>query len=78
MAVEQQNVNLVHCLLHARVNPNLKEMCGVTPLIITVITKNKEICKLLVNSQVSVCGPLFTNIPSPLAVAVGLGGCINF
>ena len=70
MAVEQQNVNLVHCLLHAGVNPNLKEMCGVTPLIIAVITNNKEICKMLVNSQASVRGPLFTNIPSPLAVAM--------
>ena len=70
MAVEQQNVNLVDCLLHAGVNPNVKEICGVTPLLIGVIVKNKEICELLVNSQASVRGPLFTNVPSPLVAAL--------
>ena len=69
-AVEQQNVKLVQCLLHAGVNPNSKEACGVTPLLIAVITKNKEICQLLVKSQASVRGPLFANVPSPLAVAL--------
>ena len=69
-AVEQQNVKLVQCLLHAGVNPNSKEACGITPLLIAVITKNKEICHLLVKSQASVRGPLFANVPSPLAVAL--------
>ena len=57
-------------LLHAGVNPNSKEACGITPLLIAVITKNKEICQLLVKSQASVRGPLFANVPSPLAVAL--------
>lgn len=70
VAVEQQNVKLVQCLLHSGVNPNLKETCGVTPLLIGVMVKNKEICQLLVNSQASVRGPLFTDVPSPLAVAM--------
>ena len=69
-AVEQQNVKLVQCLLHSGVNPNLKEACGITPLLIAVIMKNKELCQLLVRSQASVRGPLFTNVPSPLAVAL--------
>ena len=69
-AVEQQNVKLVQCLLHAGVNPNSKEACGITPVLIAVITKNKEICQLLVKSQASVRGPLFANVPSPLAVAL--------
>ena len=68
-AVEQQNVNLVECLLHAGFNPNVKEKCGVTPLLIAVILKNREICQMLVKSRAWVRGPIFTNIPSPLAVA---------
>ncbi len=69
LAVEELNINFVECLLHVGFNPNAKEKCGITPLIISVIKKNKEICQLLVNSRASVRGPLFTNVPSPLTVA---------
>ena len=69
LAVEELNINFVECLLHVGFNPNAKQKCGITPLIISVIKKNKEICQLLVNSRASVRGPLFTNVPSPLTVA---------
>ena len=46
-----------------------KEKCGVTQLLIAVILKNREICQMLVKSRACVRGPIFTNIPSPLAVA---------
>ena len=68
-AVEQQNVTLVNCLIRAGFNPDVKEKCGVTPILIAVILNNKEICQLLVESRACVRGPLFTNIPSPFAVA---------
>ena len=68
-AVEQQNVTLVNCLIRAGFNPNVKEKCGVTPILIAVILNNKEICQLLVESRACVRGPLFTNILSPFAIA---------
>ena len=69
IAVEQLNLNFVECLLHVGFNPNATEKCGVTPLIIAVILKSNEMCQLLVNSRASVRGPLFTNVPNPIAVA---------
>ena len=35
----------------------------------SVILKNKDLCQLLVNTRASVRGPLFTNVPSPIAIA---------
>ena len=69
VAVEKLDINFVQCLLHAGFNPNAKEKCGATPLIIAIIGKSKEICQLLVNARASVRGPLFTNIPSPVSIA---------
>ena len=69
IAVEQLNSNFVECLFHVGFNPNATEKCGVTPLIIAVILKSNEMCQLLVNSRASVRGPLFTNVPNPIAVA---------
>ena len=68
-AVAQQNVTLVNCLICAGFNPNVKERCGVTPILIAVILNNKEICLLLLEIRACVRGLLFTNIPSPFAVA---------
>ncbi len=70
VAVEKQNINLVDCLLHAGFNPNVKERCGVTPFLIAVTLKNKAICQLLVKSRACSRGPLTTNIPSPLDIAL--------
>jgi hypothetical protein len=69
IAVEQLNMNFVECLLHVGFNPNAKEKCGITPIIISVVLKSKEMCQLLVKSRACVRGPLFTNVPSPMAVA---------
>ena len=70
VAVKQQNITLVDCLLRAGFNPNVKEKCGVTPLIIAFTLKNKDICQLLVNSRACVRGPLFSSIPNPVAIAL--------
>lgn len=69
MAVEQGNYDLACCLMQAGCNPNAKEMCGATPLVIAVVKKNNQVCELLVNHRASVRGPLFTNIPCPLKIA---------
>ena len=69
IAVEELNVNFVQCLLRVGFNPNAKEKCGITPIIISVIRKSQEMCQLLVDSRASVRGPLFTSVPSPVAVA---------
>lgn len=69
LAVEQGNYDLACCLLQVGCNPNAKEMCGATPLVIAVIKKNIQVCKLLVDHRGSVRGPLFTNIPCPLKIA---------
>ena len=69
LAVEQGNYDFVCCLMQAGCNPNVKEMCGATPLVIAVVKKNVQLCKLLVEHQASVRGPLFTNIPCPLKIA---------
>ena len=50
-------------------NPNVKGDCGVTPLTIAVFLYDKDICQQLVSCGASIKGPLFVNVPSPLAVA---------
>ena len=54
-AVEQQNFKLVECLLHSGVNQNLKEACGITPLLIAVIMKKKDICQICARAIVYWC-----------------------
>ena len=69
VAVEKLNINFVRRLCNVGFNPNARGKCGITPLIIAVILKNKDLCQLLVNTRASVRGPLFTNVPSPIAIA---------
>ena len=69
VAVEKLNINFVRCFANVGFNLNAREKCGITPLIIAVILKNKELCQLLANARASVRGPLFTNVPSPIAIA---------
>lgn len=47
----------------------MKEDCGVTPLTIVVLLHDKDICQQLLSCGASIKGPLFVNVPSPLAVA---------
>ena len=68
-ACENGNYNLAWFLLQAGSNPNAKETCGVTPLGIAVIQKNKPLCELLLNYHACAAGPLFVNVPSPLELA---------
>ena len=49
--------------------PIAKETCGVTPLGIAVIQKNKPLCELLLDYHACAAGPLFVNVPSPLELA---------
>lgn len=41
MVVEQGNYDVVCCLMQAGCNPNAKEKCGATPLVIAVIKKEQ-------------------------------------
>ena len=68
-ACENGNYNLAWFLLQAGSNPNAKETCGVTPLGIAVIQKNKPLCELLLDYHACAAGPLFVNVPSPLELA---------
>ena len=68
-ACENGNYNLAWFLLQAGSNPNAKETCGVTPLGIAIIQKNKPLCELLLDYHACAPGPLFVNIPSPLELA---------
>ena len=68
LAVEG-HTDIVECLFSIGFNPNIREKCGATPLIIAVISKNKEVCDILVKNRACVRGPLFTNVPSPIEMA---------
>ena len=61
--------NLASCLLQAGTNPNAKEICDTTALVIAIIKKNKQLCELLLHHQACATGPLFVTIPSPLEIA---------
>lgn len=47
---------------------NYREGCGITPLSLAVLNKNKDLCKFLVESGARYSGPLFTSAPSPLCM----------
>ena len=66
---EYGNYNLACFLLQAGCNPNAKEICSVTPLVIAVIKTNKQLCELLLNHRSCATGRLFVNISSPLEIA---------
>ncbi len=68
-ACESGNYSFACFLLQAESNPNAKETCGVTPLGIAVIKKNKQLCELLIKYHACATGPLFVNVPSPLELA---------
>jgi hypothetical protein len=61
-------MNFVECLLHVGFNPNAKEKCGIASIIISAVLKSEKMCQLLVKSRACVRGPLFTNVPIPMAV----------
>ena len=69
VACEHENFNFASCLLQAGINPNAKEMCGATALVISIIKKHKQLCQLLIHHQACVRSPLFVTIPSPLEIA---------
>ena len=55
IAVEEQNINFVQCLIHGGFNPNAKEKCGIHPIIISIILKSQEMCQLLERPPVYQC-----------------------
>ena len=50
IAVEMENLSYVQFLVEAGCHVNVKEGCGLTPLNLAVVKKNKEICMCLVQS----------------------------
>ena len=69
VAVEMENINYVKFLVRAGCLINAKEGCGLTPLNLAVIKKNKDIVQFLVTSGAKHSGPLFSSIPSPCEMA---------
>lgn len=45
-----------------------REGCGITPLSLAVLNKNKDLCKFFVESGARYSGPLLTTVPSPLCM----------
>ena len=70
--VERTEVSLVKFLINIGLDVNAREGCGATPLTLAVLTKNTLICKFLVEAGAKHSGPLFTSIPSPLAMSTKL------
>ena len=68
-AVENGNMTLTKTLLSIGVNVNAQEGCGATPLSLAVLTANKVMCELLVDSFASISGHLFSGMPSPIEMA---------
>ena len=69
VAVEQNNKVLTTYLVDVGLNVNDREGCGLTPLSLAVLQKNKDLVELLVKYGAQHSGPLFTRIPSPLVMA---------
>ena len=69
VAVEQGQENFAKCLVDMGLEVNYREGCGITPLSLAVLNKNKDLCKFLVESGARYSGPLFTSVPSPLCMA---------
>ena len=68
-AVETKNSVLVKLLLTVGVNPNAKEGCGETPMMIAVINADVDMTKLLLENFAEFEGPLFGTLPSPVEIA---------
>lgn len=68
VAVEQGQENFAKCLVDMGLEVNYREGCGITPLSLAVLNKNKDLCKFLVESGTRYSGPLFTSVPSPLCM----------
>ena len=69
VAVEQGQENFAKCLVDMGLEVNYREDCGITPLSLAVLNKNKDLCKFLVESGARYSGPLLTTVPSPLCMA---------
>jgi len=69
VAVEQAQENFAKCLVDMGLEVNYREGCGITPLSLAILNKNKDLCKFLVESGARYLGPLFTSVPSPLCMA---------
>ena len=72
VAVEQNNCSLVKVILSMGFDPNVKEHCGATPLVLAVVNKYQDTCAFLVDAGASVRGPLFERISCPLDIALSM------
>ena len=69
VAVDMENFQYVKFLVRAGCFVNGKEGCGLTPLNLAVMKKNRDISEFLVSSGAQYAGPLFTSVPSPNEMA---------
>ena len=72
-AVQNSNHSLVQTLINAGVNPNVKERCGATPIILAVIKGDAEMVKMLLLNFTICNDQFFTSVPGPKKIAEKLG-----
>ena len=60
---------MVKVLLSAGFNVNVHEGCGATPLVLAVLTKDVEMCTLLINICAEYRADFFVKGPSPVKIA---------
>ena len=68
-AVQNGDFGLVKTLINARVNINIRERCGATPLTISVLKGDEEMVKILLENFVICHERFFTSVPGPKAIA---------
>ena len=69
VAVEMKNLQYAKFLIDIGCRINAKEGCGLSPLSLSVLNKDHEMSKFLVDVGAVFDGPLFTSIPSPKIIA---------
>ncbi len=71
-AVEEKQYTLVNILLAAGINPNAKEGCGATLMLIAVMNSDLEMCKILQMNFGASQSELFGSFPTPLEMATAI------
>ena len=72
VAVEKQDNLLSKAVLFSGFNVNSKELCGITPQHIAVLSNNLSLCSMLLMADAEFSGPMFSGIPSPMEMAMKL------
>ena len=72
-AVQDRDTTMVKVFLSVGCNMNAQEGCGATPMVLTVLNKDTEMCKLLLNNCADFREEFFVKVPSPMEIASVLG-----